>query len=124
MCSRRPPRALSARLSGVQLVPEVPQGVGLAVGLRGEGGAHRGAQVGPVQPDLVKLGRKPRDLRGERGRVGECVGQRLPPVRQRRQDRREAGDDIPRVRVPSADLVKVDFGVRVGVSERAGSSMN
>jgi hypothetical protein len=53
-------------LDGVRLVPEEPQWVGLAVGVRDEGGAHRGAQVRPVQPGALKLGWKARDVRSER----------------------------------------------------------
>ena len=111
----RPPRGRRGALRRVQLVPEVPQRVGLAIGVRGERGAHRGAQVGAVKPRALKLGGKPRDLRGERDRVGERVVQLPPHVRERRQGRCAAGDDMTCVVVPGADLLKVDIGVRVGV---------
>ena len=104
----RPPRGRRGRLRRVQLVPEVPQRVWLAVGVRGERGAHRGAQVGAVKPRALEVGGKPRDLRGERGRVAERVVQCLPHVRERRQGRRAAGDDMACVGVPGADLLKVD----------------
>ena len=117
-----PPRSRRGRLRGVQFVPEVPQGVLLALGVRGECGAHRGAQVGGLKPRALQVGREPRDLRGERGRVGERVVQFVPHARERRQDRRAAGDDVACVRVPRADLLKVDNRFLEGYQKLSGAS--
>ena len=50
--------AAGRRLRRVQLVPEVPHRVWLAVGVRGERGAHRGEQVGAVKPRVLAVRRK------------------------------------------------------------------
>jgi hypothetical protein len=105
----------SGFVRGVQLVLEVPQGIGLAVSLRGERGAHRGAQVGGLKSRALKVGREPDNLRGERGRVGERVVQFLPHAHERRQGRSASGDDMARVRVPGADHVKVGIGAGAGI---------
>ena len=115
MRSRWPPRGASGLLGRVQLVPEVPQGIGLALAVRGERGAHRGAQVGGVKPRALQVGRKPREPRGERGRVAERAVEFLPHARERRQGRRAAGDDVTCVGVPGADLLKVEIGAGIGV---------
>jgi hypothetical protein len=44
--------------------------------VRGERGAHRGAQVGAVEPGAVKLGGKPGDQRGERAAVSWSAASR------------------------------------------------
>ncbi len=64
--SRSPPQG---RLGRVQRVAEIPHRVWFAVGVCGEGGAHRGAEVGAVKPGALEFGGKAGDFGRECRRV-------------------------------------------------------
>ena len=107
--------ALGGHLAGVEFVPEVVQGVGFAVGVRGDRGAHRGEQVGPVEPGGGEFGGQPGDFGRERQVVGECGVQVPPEVREYGHLGGESGDHVPRGLVACGDLFEVDAGMRVRV---------
>ena len=85
--------AVSAVLRRAQLIPEVRQRVGLAVGVRGQRGAHSGEQVARSEPRVLDLAesrviyteKRDRVVKRPLGRIATCPRVSAWPMRSRRR---------------------------------------